>query len=303
MYRKRFILLTILFLLLGCSSNGNTSTQKFNVYFFNPTKNIMAVEKVTMELNENTSKNDLIYQAIHALYSGPVSKNLQRVVPVEVIVSLQNGIATIELSPDYDKLIISDQIILRSSLVYTVTDFDFVNGVQFLVGDEPLKNNNGIRIGVLDRNNIGIGAMDPNPPTTRQLLILYFRKEGTNELVPEIRDVQVNQDVPIEQYIIEELIKGPSIEGLEPTLPKTTIINAIKVQDTVFQIDLTYEKQAKELTLPEGETLLIYSIVNSVTEIGKIQKVSFLMNGEEPDSIGEIDFSILFERNEDLIAQ
>ncbi|OON90267.1 MAG: hypothetical protein ATN32_00525 [Candidatus Epulonipiscium fishelsonii] len=300
MYRKIFIFITIL--LVGCNSNKNTSMQRFNLYFFNPVKNVMAIERVTIELDENTSKNDLIYQAIHTLYAGPVSKNLQRVIPVEFTASLNNGVATIELSSDYNKLAISDQITLRSSLVYTITDLDFVNGVQFLIGNEPLRNNNGLKLGILDRTNIGIGAMDPNPPTTRQLLILYFRKEGTNELSPEIREVQVNQDVPIEQYIIEELIKGPSIEGLESTLPKNTIINAIKVQDTVFQIDISYEKQSKELTLPEGETLLIYSIVNSVTEIGKIQKVSFLMNGEEPDSIGEIDFSILFERNEELIA-
>ena len=46
---------------------------------------------------------------------------------------------------------------------------------------------------------------------------------------------------------------------------------------------------------------MIYSIVNSLTELGNINKVQILIDGEMNIHLGEYDLSTPFERDLDMI--
>ena len=51
-----------------------------------------------------------------------------------------------------------------------------------------------------------------------------------------------------------------------------------------------------------SEPIIIYSIVNSLTELDGVKKVQFLIEGEKINEYnGDLDFSKPFERNTDFI--
>ena len=114
----------------------------------------------------------------------------------------------------------------------------------------------------------------------------------------------MNNNTPIEEYIMAELIKGPTTEGLVRILPADTKVTDIKTQDGVCQIDLSYDLQVTHADNLIDKNLIIYSIVNSLTDISRIQKVLFLKEGKK-----QTEFNIatqsggVFERNEEFILQ
>jgi germination protein M len=219
-------------------------------------------------------------------------------------VNLKDKIAYVTFNEGYKNWEPGKQILVRGSLVYSLTALDFIEGVNFFIEDNPLTTANGDVVETLSRTDFLVNALNPKPPTNTQVITLYFGKEGGTGLYAEKRAIQFNNNIPIERYILEELIKGPQTEGLINLVPSDTKINALQVQDTVCQIDISYDAKSKPGVSLVNDRLAVYAIVNSLTESSKVQKVSFLVDGKKPvDIIGNIDFNTLFERDETLIEK
>ncbi len=299
--------LILITMLISCNSSSSEDISKtgYNIYYFNQNENELITREVLLDFEDGISRENIIYCVIEALYSGYNTHTLTgSITPIPINVKLNNNIVTLTFEKSYNEVPVTEQMMLRVALIYTLTDLIFIEGVEFFVEDLPLTNSNGDILGIIDKDNIVLTALNPNPTTNYRKINLYFRQEGTNLLMHETREIQVNKDVPIERYIIEELIKGTQLSLLENTLPENTIINYIDTKENVCQVDLTYNRQSKEILSEMGEELFIYSIVNSLTELSTIQKVSFLINGEKQDFINSsIDLTALFERNEELIAK
>ncbi len=268
----------------------------YTIYYFNQVDNTMNEEPILLNMPPDASNDIILYAIVEQLYN----RIILSISAVPMNIHLKNHIAEVTFDEHYLQIPVEEQMLLRAALVYTLTDLDFIVGAEFSIYDQPLMNDYGTELGVMDREDIIFGAVNPNPATNYQTLILYFRQEDTNYLVAETREIQINQDVPLEQYILEELIKGPYWSGLEPTIPDTTSINYVETKENVCQVDLSYNRQAKELLAENGEELFVYSIVNSLTEIWGIQKVGFLIDGDRLESSSG---TLLFERNEQLITR
>lgn len=100
--------------------------------------------------------------------------------------------------------------------------------------------------------------------------------------------------------IIQALAKGPSIKGLDRTLPKGTTINSFFILDdgSAF-IDFNQKIRTSGEYSAQSEMLTIYSIVNSlVLNIEKINRVKILIQGETAQTLsGHIDLDHFYEAN------
>lgn len=308
MRRKRIflasILMSFMFILTSCTMNVGNKSQKetFEIYFFNATDNSLSVEKFFLAEKAYASHEELVEKLVERIIKGPETPSLQGSMPVNLQVlesNLKEKIAYINFNHTYRTLKLEEQIMVRTSLVYTLTELEFVESVQILVEGEALTNNSAIKIEPIKRNDILVSYLEPNPPTNIQTITLYFAKENDDKLYPETRDIVVNNSIPTERYVIEQLIKGPTTPGLIRTLPENTKINDVKTQERVCQVDISYDLNAKPLS-PVSEKLLTYSIVNSLTEMIQIDKVVFLMDGKKQT---ELNTSVDFRRDESLIGE
>ncbi len=130
----------------------------------------------------------------------------------------------------------------------------------------------------------------------RQTVItLYFLNPNTYELTPEARQIDAKDliDNPYE-LLINLLIEGPKNEKLLKLIPENTKLNSAQIKDNILYVDFSEEFIKEQNLGKEQEELIIKSIVNTATELTEINKVAFLINGEE--NKGFPDKELIFDK-------
>jgi len=143
---------------------------------------------------------------------------------------------------------------------------------------------------------------NPTPAPTKQKVTLYFGDDQATYLEPEERMI-TRGDEPLEQAVVRELIKGPQKQGLVKTVPAETKIISLTVADGVAKVNFSQEFQTKHWGGSAGETMTLYSVVNSLGELPGIDQVQFLLEGEPKESIlnGNMDTSAPLEPDYSLV--
>jgi spore germination protein GerM len=134
-------------------------------------------------------------------------------------------------------------------------------------------------------------------------ITIYFGDKEAQFLVPEIRSIPATQAVA--KSALEELIKGPESKDKISLIPEGTKVLSISIQNGVAEVNLSKEFKEKYPLGSASENILIYSIVNTLTEFPSIKKVHFLVEGEPLEVIGSnYDLAnTYFERNESMIKK
>ncbi len=114
------------------------------------------------------------------------------------------------------------------------------------------------------------------------VLTLYFIDSKTGELKPELRNIDV-KEIMNEPYqkIMELLIEGSEKEEMQETIPPTTKINKISLEDENLVVDLSKDFIDKYEIGSEEQNKVIYSVVNTFLELKEISSVTFLIDGEK----------------------
>jgi len=100
---------------------------------------------------------------------------------------------------------------------------------------------------------------------------------------------------------IFEMMKDPIDSSLNKLIPETTRINGVKVVEGIAKVDLSQEFIDDRFIGDVIDMLLVYSIVNTLTEFKEINSVEFFINGEKLNSLGQFDLEEPLFRRGDLI--
>lgn len=133
-------------------------------------------------------------------------------------------------------------------------------------------------------------------------ITLYFAEKQAEYVVPETREIPETKAVA--EITMIELIKGPQENDHLKTIPRGTQLRSLTIKDGVAYVDFSRELVNNHPGGSAGETMTIYSVVNTLTQIPEIKKVQFLVEGKKIETIaGHYDTSQPFERREDLIRK
>ena len=310
-----FLLLVVLISLSGCTKTTIQSDGSPQIYYFDTTKGELFSQPLGaafLSLGTDQEKVEYIIDEL-AMNKNIQGNTLVGTNPMPIIgvtTNINDRMVQIKFSNDYNNLATQERIGIRAAIVYSLTQLDFIDSVDFYIEDSPLTTSTGKVIGPISQANIKLNVLEPNPATTPYTLPLYFvNAEG--KLVKEERGVRVSDPTSVEKLLIEELVKGPNSEGLSPSLPSDLKVNDATTTNGVCQVDLSFDLKSKFFTSPEVKERMIYAIVNSLTEIPKlrtdipkIKKVAFLVDGKSDiEFTKEIDLRDTFERNEAYIGE
>ena len=113
------------------------------------------------------------------------------------------------------------------------------------------------------------------------IVSLYFTDKETGLLKPEARLVNV-KDLIKSPYsvLIELLVSGPKNDKLKVVIPENTKLLNASLDKECLTLDFSSEilNYSKDDSMIKNN--LIYSIVNTVTELNEVNKVKFLVNGQ-----------------------
>ncbi|MGS0765370.1 GerMN domain-containing protein [Syntrophomonas curvata] len=149
------------------------------------------------------------------------------------------------------------------------------------------------------------GANQPRPATVE--VTLFFSDDQAEYLVPEKRNLTVKEgasDELLAGNIVKELIAGPKNKDLQPTIPAESKLLSLKISEGIASVNFSDEIKSKHPGGSAGETMTMYSLINSLTEINSIDKVQLLIEGKKVETLaGHLDTSGPLERNEDIIKK
>lgn len=153
-------------------------------------------------------------------------------------------------------------------------------------------------------SNISLSEEEAKKLNERVPVLLYFaNKEGT-KLVAERRYVlasEVKTNLP--STIMKELLAGPTPgTELKAVIPPGTCVNGtVKVEQGTATVDLSKEFVDNLPKDSGADSMAIFSIVNSLTEVKEINKVRFLIDGAVKNQVGRFVFNAPFQRSETII--
>lgn len=141
------------------------------------------------------------------------------------------------------------------------------------------------------------------PTQGKERVTLYFGDKDAIYLVPETRTVD-KKDGLLEAAVVKELVKGPEKEGSIPTIPEGTKVLSVTVVNGVAYVNFSKEFQTKHWGGSAGEIMTIYSVVNTLTDLPRVEKVQFLLEGDKLESIlGHMDTTVPIEPDPNLVEK
>ncbi|MFA5479551.1 MAG: GerMN domain-containing protein [Candidatus Muiribacteriota bacterium] len=113
----------------------------------------------------------------------------------------------------------------------------------------------------------------------------FYYSDGLR-LIPEDRKIRIEDNpLALAGRVLNEYMKGPENTDLFMTLPEKTLVRNFFLLDNVLYIDFSREIQSNYLGGIIPELHAIYGIVNTVCQVGAVESVKFLINGEDTSKL------------------
>lgn len=304
MYKKILcyvLSLMMILSLVGCNRN-TTKDGEYQIYYLNMDKS-----KIVAEGYDSTGAEGeaLVGEILTKLHSGPDSAKLRQTIPANIKINSfkLNGVYLyVDFSEEYNSLKPEEEILIRAAIVKSLVQTKACSLVAFTVNSEPLHAHDGSLVGSMSADTFVENPGEQINSSVETTLTLYFaNKEGT-KLTKESRNVHYSTNVSMEKLIMEQLIEGPKKAGMMSTMPSGTKIISVSVVDGVCYVNLSdsFRNQNAEV----NEEIVLYSIVNSLSEVQGVSKVQISINGSTDGKLRfSYDLAKLYERDMNYLEE
>lgn len=126
----------------------------------------------------------------------------------------------------------------------------------------------------------------------RTIVKLYFKEINSDSLKCENRSID-SKEILSNPYLtlVQMVIAGPAVDGLEGIIPNDTVVNSAVLSGDTAVIDLSasFTASVSDVNIASN---MVYSIVNTLTELTEVSSVKFLIDGNDNASFSNCDFSL-----------
>ena len=175
--------------------------------------------------------------------------------------------------------------------------------IYFSGGEEKKDERKSISTEETKKEKSSSGKNDTQVSQPKQINI-YFSDDQAQYLVPEVRETTETDEVTnTASYAISELIKGPTESSHYKTIPEGTRLLNVELKEAILNVNFSQEFSKNYPQGSASETMTVYSIVNTLTELPNIKKVKFLVDGKKVDVEvvgGQMDLAHPISRNKSI---
>lgn len=295
------MLLVFLLLLTGCTKQNKHNENAFQVEYLNKEKT--KIVRVDYE-PEATDTKGLIEELLEQMQKDPESVEYRKTIPNDVKVTsydVDGALLTLHFSDSYSTMEPSEEVLRRAAIVRTLTQIDGIDCVTFYVGDTPLSDDNGNLIGAMTQDSFIENPGEQINSIQNATLTLYFSNQTGDGLIKETRNEYYSSNISLEKLIMEQLLDGPEDADAKSAIPEGTKLVNVSVVDSVCYVSLdeTFRNQNYEISEP----IVIYSIVDSLSELPTISKVQISVNGDTKGVYRDsFELDKMYDRNLDYVV-
>ena len=148
------------------------------------------------------------------------------------------------------------------------------------------------------------GVEDGKVYPSRLEVNFYFLGLGEEKkLVSEKRTIIAGSPDIAVKNAVQELLKGPIQSYHFPLIPAGTKLLNVETYENIAEIDLSQEFLENSLDTRILDEYIIYSIVNTLTDIPEIEGIIFKIEGMRIKEYGNVDLSVPAIRNKEYIDE
>ena len=294
------LLLTGIF--AGCGKKEETPANTVSVYYINKEETkITAVEKEP----EGDTLSKQAEWGISQLKENPVELSLRSPISGFTINSwnVKDDQLVLDMSVEYKKLSPSSEVLVRAAIVRTMTQLEGISYVSVTVGGEALTDSLGNVVGPMTADLFIDNAGNEINAYEKTRLLLYFTNEDGERLIGvQTKPVVYSSNISMEKLVVERLIAGPDAENEElyPVINPATKVLGVTVKDGTCYVNLDTSFWTKSYNV--SSDVMIYSIVNSLTELSSVNRVQITIDTEGAvDLKDHASLQPSYERNLDLV--
>lgn len=292
----------ILLMAAGCTSSKDEQTSQYHAYYLNKEKT--KIIEVDYQPG-STDTEGLIAEFVELIRTDAQSVEYQKLLPDMVKIKSYNydgNQMSIYFNEAYTtSMSVAEEVLCRAAIVRTMVQIPGVSCVSFYLGDAPLTDLYGNVVGLMTNESFVENPGEQINSIQTANIQLYFSNLEGDGLVRTTEEVTYISNISMEKLIMEHLLEGPKESGMISAIPNgTKLVNISTTNGTCF------------VNLDEGflnhnynihESIVIYSIVNSLSEIPTVNRVQISVNG---NSLGvyrdSYTLDTLYERNLDYVV-
>lgn len=300
-YCPLFLLLILSGILWGCNDSGDTeSIDKYQLYYVNTEGTKLVTVNYESKSNEKT---ELVSELI--AYMNLERKGYITALPSGVDISYYNiydDKVVLNYTSSYLDMDSISELFVRAAIVLTLTQIEGIDYVEINIEGQPLGKSNGEVVGLMKSSDF-IDKVGKTINNYENITInLYYANRTGNKLVKRSYSGIYDSSEPLEKFVVEKLIEGPTQEGAYRSLPKYVQLLGISTKDGICYVN--FDISINNTVYSVKDEVMIYSIVNSLLEIPYINQVQISINGESNIELHDnISLSNTFTRNLDLVAE
>ena len=300
-YLKIAVLALLLTLLTGCASSGKTDADTYKVYYVN--KDNTRIDDETYKPT-NLDTDAMIKELIELLGTNPENVDDKKLLGGDIEITgyqLDGEQLSLVFNEAYSQMDVSQEVLFRAAVVKTMLQVPEISCISFYIGDLPLADSKGNVIGLMTNESFVENPGKQINAIQSATLHLYFSNPTGDGLVETTQKVQYSSNISMEKLVMEHLLAGPKEDGMVSAIPDGTGLVSIATTNGVCYVNLdeSFLNQKYEIQEP----IVIYSIVDSLSEIANVNKVQISVNGDTSGVYRDsYSLSTLYERNLDFVV-
>lgn len=291
----------LLFLAAGCSLTKSEEESAYHVYYLNKEKTKIVNEEYEPK---GVSAEQLIDEYIALLSKNSENIEYRKLLSDDVKVmaySFDGRQLSLYFNLEYTQMEPAEEVLTRAAIVRTLLQVPEVTCLSFYIEDAPLMDSNGNVIGLMTNESFVENPGEQINAIQTAELRLYFSNEAGDGLIVNTHEVQYISNISMEKLVMEQLLEGPTEEGMQSAIPPGTKLVSVMTTNGICYVNLDegFLSQKYEILEP----IVIYSIVNSLAELPTVSKVQMSVNGDTSIIYRDsYSLEVLYERNLDYVV-
>ena len=305
------LLILTAFVNTGCAKGADEDAD-YKVYYLNKENTKIVSSPYELQAKDTKEKGGsrketeaVIEELLGQLSSDSEDVENKRPIPNGISVldyTLEETLLTLYFSEAYSGLDRFSEVLTRAAVVRTMMQVNGVECISFYVEDDPLLDQEGNPVGFIKNDFFIENPGEQINSIQTASLVLYFANKKGNGLVRETKDVHYSSNISMEKLVMENLLQGPEGSDAQYAIPEGTKLMNVSVLEGVCYVSLDENFLTQNYNIEEP--VVIYSIVNSLSEIPTINKVQISVNGDTSSVYREkMRLDELYERNLDYVDE
>lgn len=298
------VLMAAVMLCCACASKKTETAadpNEYTVYYTNQSGTDIGAVK-SQVISENSA--DQLEALIKLLSTQPENAQYKAMLGTAVTLNgheLADGSLTLDFGSDYTKMSKTEEVLFRASVVQTLTQVKGVKYVLFTVNGSPLLDDNGEPVGIMRANSFIDDTGTEINAYSKAKIRLYFTDRQGKHLIARDEEAVYSSNMSLEKLVVEKLIEGPDTDEVYPTIAPDTKLISVTVKDGTCYVN--FDAALSDKPYDVAENVVIYSIVDSLSELVDVNKVQILIDGKNDGVLfSKMSLNTIYESNYDLLT-